>query len=56
MNLASWKQSTVELNDYMYAFGGYHMYNGESSDLIVESSKVLRINRRVAEPISIRLH
>ena len=46
VNMASWKQSMVELNHYIYAFGGYHMYN---DDLIVESNKVLRINRRVSE-------
>ena len=46
VNMASWKQSLVELNNYIYAFGGYHMYN---DDLIVESNKVLRINRRVSE-------
>ena len=46
VNMASWKQSMVELNQYIYAFGGYHMYN---DDLIVESNKVLRINRRVSE-------
>ena len=46
VNMASWKQSMVELNNYIYAFGGYHMYN---DDLIVESNKVLRINRRVSE-------
>ena len=36
VNIASWKQSMVELNHYIYAFGGYHMYN---DDLIVESKK-----------------
>ena len=46
VNIASWKQSMVELNQYIYAFGGYHMYN---DDLIVESSKVLRNNRLVTE-------
>ena len=46
VNIASWKQSMVELNQYIYAFGGYHMYN---DDLIVESNKVLRINRLVTE-------
>ena len=46
VNMASWKQSMLELNNYIYAFGGYHMYN---DDLIVESNKVLRINRRVSE-------
>jgi len=43
VNMASWKQSMVELNQYIYAFGGYHMYN---ADLIVESNKVLRINSK----------
>ena len=46
VNMASWKQSMVELNQHIYAFGGYHMYN---DDLIVESNKVLRINRLVTE-------
>ena len=46
VNIASWKQSMVELNHYIYAFDGYHMYN---DDLIVESSKVLRNNRLVTE-------
>ena len=46
VNMASWKQSMVEINHYIYAFGGYHKYN---DDLIVESNKVLRINRRVSE-------
>ena len=46
VNIASWKQSMVELNQHIYAFGGYHMYN---DDLIVESNKVLRINRLVTE-------
>ena len=53
VNMASWKQSTVVLNQYIYAFGGFHMYN---DDLIVESNKVLRINRRVFEFITSRVH
>ena len=46
VNIASWKQSKVELNHYIYAFDGYRMYN---DDLIVESNKVLRNNRLVTE-------
>ena len=29
VNIASWKPSKVELNHYIYAFGGYHMYNDD---------------------------
>ena len=46
VNIASWKQSMVELNQHIYAFGGYHMYN---DNLIVESNKFLRNNRLVTE-------
>ena len=44
MNIASWKQSMVTLNQYIYAFGGFHMYDASG---YATSNLVLRINRRV---------